>query len=352
MSLTPGRPFNRRLSALLAAAGVLCSVALELAHYQAYVDPTRASFCAAGARFDCTTVALSSWSVFLGVPLPLWGAAGFLTIGVLAWWRSTWLLPVTAFSALVSLGLLGVELFAVHSVCILCEVVHLTTFALFALALRGRAELTSTDRVSLAQLATCAATIPICVRLMMAPYWATYSWRSGVHLPTGVDEQGRPWVGAREPKVVVHEYVDYSCPHCALATNHSRRLLAKHPSTMRIVRHQYPRMKCLRTPELMHCLYTRVALCAGDQGAFWQADSWLFEQVSGRLIVDFHKAAADLHLDYDKLTSCMASEQTFDRASKEMDDARAHHIVDAPSYVIDGKRYVGGEAFVELKKLL
>ena len=352
MSLTSGRPLNRRLSALLAAAGVLCSIALELAHYQAYVDPTRASFCAAGARFDCTTVALSSWSVFLGVPLPLWGATGFLTIGVLAWWRSTWLLPLTAFSALVSLVLFGVELFLVHSVCILCEGVHVAAFALFFLAWRGRRDLTSTDRVTLAQLVSVVVAIPICAHLLMEPYWATYSWRSGVHLPTGVDEHGRPWVGAEDPRIVVQEFVDYSCPHCAIATNHSRRLLSMYPRTLRIVRHQFPRMRCLKTPELMHCLYTRAALCAGDQGAFWQADSWLFEHAAGRIIVDFHKAASDLHLDYERLKSCMESQKTFDRASAEMDDAEAHHIIDAPSYIIDGKRYVGGEAFVALKKLL
>jgi protein-disulfide isomerase len=223
---------------------------------------------------------------------------------------------------------------------------------LFALAWRGRGALVATDRVALAQLVSCAGAIPICAYLMMAPYWAIYSWRSGVHLPTGVDEQGRPWVGAENPKVVVHEYVDYSCPHCALAASHSRRLLASYPGTLRVVRHQFPRMRCLKTPELVHCLYTRAALCAGDQGAFWQADSWLFEHASGRLSVDLHKAAADLHLDYGKLTSCMESQRTFDRASAEMADATAHHIIDAPSYVIDGKRYVGGEAFVALKKLL
>src|SRR5882672_3701015 len=120
---------DRRLPALLAAVGLLCSAALELAHYQAYVDPTRASFCSAGAQLDCTTVALSRWSVFVGIPLPLWGVAGFMAIGLLAWWRSRWLLPLSALAALASVVLLAIELFAIHSVCLFCEGVHVTSWA-------------------------------------------------------------------------------------------------------------------------------------------------------------------------------------------------------------------------------
>lgn len=343
--------FNRRLSALLAAVGLLCSVALELAHYQAYVDPSRAGFCRAGAQFDCTTVALSSWSVFLGVPLPMWGVTGFLTIAVLAWWRSRWLLPVSAFAALVSLSLLGVELVSIHSVCILCELVHVLAIACFGLAWRGRHDLVPTDRLALAQLATVVGSIPIVAHLMMAPYWAIFSWRSGVHLPSGQDDQGHQWIGAENPKVVLHEYVDYACPHCAVVTHRTQQVLARYPRALRIVRHQYPRMPCPKTPDMMACAYARTAICAGDQGAFWRADSWLFEH-GGRLIVDLHKAAGDLHLDYEKLASCVASDAAFARAQSEMDDANRHHVNGAPSYVIDGKLYSAKDAFVELGKRL
>jgi uncharacterized membrane protein/protein-disulfide isomerase len=337
---------------LLAAVGLLCSVALELAHYQAYVDPARAGFCRAGASFDCTTVALSQWSVFLGMPVPMWGVTGFFALAILAWWRSTWFLAASAVAAIASVLLFLVEVISVHSVCLLCELVHVIALSLFALAWRGRGQLVATDRVALAQLLSMAVAIPICAYLMMEPYWASYSWRSGVHLPTGIDQDGHHWIGAERPKVVLNEYVDYGCPHCAVATSHTKRLLETYARTLRVVRHEYPRMRCLKTPELMHCAYARAAICAGDQGAFWQADSWLFEHGAGRLTVDLQKAARDLHIDYGALQSCMASDGAFARANAEMDDATAHHIIDAPSYVIDGKRYGIGEVFATLKQVL
>lgn len=345
--------FTRWLVVLLAAIGLLCSAALELAHYQAYVDPSQAGFCRLGGQFDCTTVALSSWSVFLSVPLPMWGVAGFLTIAVLAWWRSKWLLRVSAAAALASVPLLAAELISIHSICILCEGVHMIALACFGLAWRGRHELVATDRLALAQLATVVVSIPLCSRLMMAPYWAIYSWRSGVHLPTGEDEQGHHWIGAENPKIVLHEYVDYGCPHCAVVTHRTQQILARYPRAVRLVRHQYPRMNCKKTPDLLlACDYARTAICAGDQGAFWRADSWLFEHAPGHLLVDLHKAANDLHLDYGKLASCVESDAAFARAQAEMDDATAHHVNEAPSFVIDGKLYSARDAFVEIGKRL
>ena len=68
----------------LAALGLTLSLVLEFLHVRAYLAPTTSSFCAVGEHLDCTTVALSRYSVLLGVPVPLWGAAGFLAI-VGAW---------------------------------------------------------------------------------------------------------------------------------------------------------------------------------------------------------------------------------------------------------------------------
>src|SRR5437762_13688631 len=101
---------NRRLPALLAAVGVLLSAALEVVHYRAHTNPSASSFCTAGPRFDCGTVALSHWSVMLRIPLPLWGVAGFLLLTLLAWARSRWLLPLAAAAALASAALLVIEL--------------------------------------------------------------------------------------------------------------------------------------------------------------------------------------------------------------------------------------------------
>ena len=345
-------PASRRLPALLAAVGLLLSATLEVVHFRAYVAPSARSFCTVGPRLDCGAVALSSWSVFLGVPVPVWGMAAFLAMALLAWWRSRWLLPMSAVAALASLSLLAVELLSIHSVCLLCEGVHVTSWALFAVAWRGRDSLMETEGITVAHLLTVPIGLLVSAHALLTPYWAVFSWKNGVQLPHGVTADGDYWVGAEDPKVVLHEFTDYACSHCAVATSLVRRRLAEHPSALRVVHHNYPRMRCPTYLGSLTCIYARVANCAGEQGKFWEMDSWLFAHVPGTITKDFESASRELGLDNAKLSACIDSPEAFERADAEALSALHQHIVDAPSYLIDGKRYVGGEVFAELRHRL
>lgn len=343
---------NQRLPVLLAAVGLLASIALEVAHFQAYASPSATSFCSAGARFDCTAVALHPASVLLKIPLPVWGIAGFLAMLLAARRRSHLLVPLSGIAALASAVLLGIELFVVGSLCLLCEVVHGASFALFAVAWRRRSALPLSTRQSRQVVLGPPAAVLIGSFAVLPSYWAYYSWRTEIRIPHGVGADGRPWIGSESPKTVVHEYVDYACPHCAVSASRMAHLVAEHASSLRLVRHHYPRMKCPRIEPFAHCEFARVALCAGDQGKAWQMDSWLFEHVPSRLRMDYAEAARDVGLDEATLRTCATSERTFERAQAEATAAAEAHIIDAPSYVLDGKRYVGGAVFEELRKRL
>lgn len=343
----------RRLPALLAAVGLLSSIALEVVHYRAYTAPAASSFCSAGERLDCTTVALSRFSVVLGIPLPVWGAIGFLSILIAAWRNSKLLVPLSGVAALASLVLLAVELLAIHSVCLLCEVVHVVSVGLLAAAWKRRHDLSPFARADARRILDVPAVLLVLSFLFVPEYWKMFSWRSGVHFPHGTDN-ALPWIGAEHPKTTVHEYTDYSCPHCALAASRSRRLLAEHPTELRLVRHQYPRMFCpkLVLPDSLICQYARAAQCAGEQGRFWEMDSWLFEHAPGRVTVDYKQAASEVHLDFGRLSACMEDQATFDRVDKEYRAALRNHVVEIPTYMIDGKRLDSRQAFAFLRKAL
>lgn len=344
--------FRRRLPALLAAVGVLLSGALERVHFLAHTSPSATSFCTAGPRFDCSTVALSRWSIALGIPVPIWGIAGFLALTFLAWWRSRLLLPLSIAAAAASAVLLGVELASIRSVCLLCEGVHVTSFVLAFVAWRNRASLIDVDEMTHVHLFTVPVGILVSARVLMTPYWAVFSWQGGVRLPHGQEASGSQWIGAESPKVVVDEYTDYSCAHCAAVTKLVRRLLVEHPSSLRVVHHNYPRMRCYSTSGPLSCQYARAVNCAGDQGKFWEADSWLFEHAPGKVTIDFGAMAPDLGLDANKLSSCMASQASYDRADGEALAASHKNVIDAPSYFIDGKKFIGGSVLPEISKRL
>ncbi|PRQ02851.1 Vitamin K epoxide reductase family protein [Enhygromyxa salina] len=321
--------------ALLAAAGILLSVVLELVHLRAYLDPTTASFCAVGGSFDCDTVALSRFSVVLGVPLPIWGAAGFVAMLIAALRRSRLLLPLAAVSALASVALLLEELLHIGSVCVMCEGVHLIAIMLLLVAWRQRHVTRPTTAKTAALELALPALIVIVAGLVVPPYWSLVSWKSGVRYAHGVDEEGREWIGAEDPKVTVVEYVDYGCPHCAVAASKMRMLVAEHPNEIRLVRHHQPRMRCKLGSQ---CQYARAAICAAKQDLFWQMDDWLFRHAAGHEKTDLEQAAVDVGFDHAALVECMDKPETYAEADTYASAARKAKIRSVPGYIVDGEQ--------------
>jgi uncharacterized membrane protein len=337
---------------ILALVGLALSLVLEFIHYRAYTAPSAHSFCTVGAALDCTSVALSRWSLVLGVPMPLWGAAGFLALLVAAWQRSRWLLPLSALAALASVALLVIELVAIGAVCLLCEGIHVVSLLLLAVAWRGRGSLHKPlrDRDDLLFIFAPAAGILIALALFLPRYWGAFNWRGDIPFAQGKTEDGFPWIGAREPKLVVQEFTDYSCPHCKVVSNRTLRLLAEHPNELRLVRRQYPRMSCPQGSSA-HCQLARIAYCADEQGKFWQADRWLFEHATGRHEVQLEDAAGGIGLDQASLKACIERPDIYTKADEASRFARKKRITGTPYYIVGDKPLPPDRAYEAMKEL-
>jgi uncharacterized membrane protein len=346
-SSSSSRPRPEWASVVGAFVVMLVSGVLQALHVRTYLDPSASSFCTVGATFDCDAVTLSRFSVFLGVPLPAWGALGGYSMFVAAWRRSVLLLPLAGFAALASVLLLLEELVHIGTMCLFCEVVHVACVLTFAFAWRARARLrrpaTRADAMTAIGM---PALLWVVVRVLVPKYWVAVLWLGDVPFATGVDEQGRPWIGAESPTLTVVEYTDYGCPHCRIGSSRTRMAIADHPNELRVVRGQQPRMRCTATRH--SCTFLRAAICAGDQGKFWQMDSWLFAHVPGHGVeLDLEAAARDVGLDHAELERCWTDPSTVDRADAFAEDSRAQKIRETPAYVVDGEKLSPSE-FAEL----
>ena len=58
---------------MLAMAGLADAIYLAVSHYRVYTDIGYRSFCAISKAINCDTVSQSAFSIFLGVPVPVWG---------------------------------------------------------------------------------------------------------------------------------------------------------------------------------------------------------------------------------------------------------------------------------------
>lgn len=332
---------RRTVMTTLALVGLLVCAYLEVLHVQTYLGLGGTGYCEAGERVSCSSVAFSGASVMFGVPLPIVGVAGFLAIALAASRASKLLLPLTAVAAAASVGLLIYELVEVGAICMWCEVVHVICFALLALAWveRGQAKSAVVTNSLLTELGPSAALV-LATAVFAPAYWMAASWSSGARLPHGVDEQGRPWLGAQEPDLVIHEYIDYTCPHCRIATSRMKMRLAQDDG-LRIVRHHQPRMSCTTATSATpspRCYHARIALCAAEQQLFWEMDDWMFLHPGAPTKLDLEQAADDVGLDLAALETCMELPEIYARAQADVEEARERGIRGTPGYVVDGER--------------
>jgi uncharacterized membrane protein/predicted DsbA family dithiol-disulfide isomerase len=330
---------NSRLPVVIAALGLLLSLALEVVHYRAYTAPSATSFCTVGEKLDCASVALSRYSVAFGIPMPYWGIAGFMALLAAAWLRSRWLLPLSAVAAIATTVLLGIELLSLHTICLLCEGVHLTSVALLVVAWRHRAELSAPygERDNLLLVLGAPVGLLVALALFLPPYWGAFGWKGDVPFAQGKTAEGYPWIGAEQPSLIVHEFTDYSCPHCKIASSHTLKALAAHSKKLRVVRRQYARMTC--PPGVpSSCQLARMAYCAQEQGKFWPTDRWLFEHATARSEVDVAVAARDIGLDESQLRTCLTRSDTYARADADAKAALKKHIIETPTYIVGDKK--------------
>ena len=331
-----GAALKRGLLLGLAVCGLLLSLVLEHLHVKAYAAPTAASFCTLGSRLDCTSVALSRYSVFLGLPVPLWGALGFLAIATAAFQRSWWLLPLTAAAAVGSVALLAVELFAVGALCLLCEGVHVVALAAFVVAWQGRRALLPRSRDDAALVFLPALGLMLGLVFFVPKYWGDFGWKGELPFPEGVTEDGGHWIGAREPKLTLDEYTDYVCPHCRAATASTLRRLAARPNDIRVVRRQFPLARC-HANQKGSCVQLRMANCAAEQQRFWQMDRWLFAH-GEELRPSPAAAARDVKIDPVRFASCVERPDSYERAERESKAASKRRLLGTPTYMVGGKR--------------
>jgi uncharacterized membrane protein len=133
---------------LLAILGVAASALALREHYRTEGD----SPCSINERWDCGIVNHSPYATLAGIPVAIFGIAGYLLMGALAWRRAYRLLLAVAVAALgFSLYLAHVEKDILGVWCIYC-VISLADISLITLLALG-ATVTSLLRKTSAALA-------------------------------------------------------------------------------------------------------------------------------------------------------------------------------------------------------
>ena len=353
---------------LLILTGLGSCLYLGIVHFRNYTDLSFASICALSRSINCDTVAQSSYSILLSLPVAVWGFFAFLFFGLLLvntrgqrnmglWWL------------IFGFGLVccGVSLYygylsaqQIHSYCIFCLLCYLCYFAITfmafivirrfhipigALVKSGGSCLWSRSNQFLLVILFGSLML---IQWKMPHYWEFSQGPILSTVSTGQTETGAHWLGASHPRLTIEEYSDYMCFQCGKMHIFLRSLVNKYPDKIRLIHHNFP-MDHLFNPLVKQPFHVGagqmalLALYAGSKDKFWETNDELYrimreDKSDG---IDLQALAARVGLPRDEIAQAFSNPDYLRFLSNDIQQGLQHQITSTPSYVINGKVYTG-----------
>jgi len=357
---------------LLAAAGLADSIYLSISHYRVYTDIGYRSFCAISKSINCDTVSQSPYSIFLGVPVSVWGVLGYVFFLLLltmaaaenAAKKRLWrlLFFIALFFSCYSVILAMISAYIIRSHCIMCIVNHFVNLFLllytWLVCRRFRAESVlqgvKRDIIYLLgkkrQVVLLFSLFFICmaaVLLFIPEYWSFEPPPLASDIATGVTREEHPWIGAEEPVLVITEFTDYQCFQCKKMHFFLRRLVEENKKKVRLVHRHFPMDSKFNSVIVKEPFYegsgklALMAIYAGVKGKFWQMNDVLFNIVRNTDVVDIRQVAEKVGLDADELAAALRNRKIRKILTRDIWEGMKHRIIGTPSYIINGKVYQG-----------
>ena len=345
----------------LGIAGLLVSALLARLHARAHAGIT--SFCSLSETVNCDRVALSAYSVQLGLPVAVWGILGYglvaaTAVAGLARRRagSTWpagvLLVLSTVAVATSAGFALVSKFAIGAWCLLCAVSWAISLALLvtcwrAFRLGARDALRSAvAAATMRRGAGIGVALAAAIALTVVVYPRYWERQSAAATPTPVrpaeSTAGEVLASSGTEPLVVVEYTDYQCPYCA-RMHEELRAVASRPD-VRLVRRHFP-LDGACNPAVgrgihpVACSLARAAICGEAQGLRAPMDEALFANQRERLPVN--DLAARAGLDLRRFEACLSSADTARRLADDIAAAVRSGVRATPSYVVGGTVHAG-----------
>ena len=356
---------------LLVLLGLADTAYLVLSHYRNYTDTTYSSFCALSKAINCDTVSQSPWSVLFGLPVAVWGFFGYLVYGVLLIAaRKNIPERITLWNILFILGLLYsisaiyfgyISATKIHSYCILCIFSYGISFSLlfYSWIIRRRFGIIpflsrTTEAIRFAvqdnyiRGALLALVISfIWLKLFLPHYWTYTLPEIPPDIPTGLTEEGHPWIGAENPLLTIEEFADYQCFQCYKMHFMLRRLIDEHPEKIRLIHRHFPMDHTINeiiVPTPFHVGSGKMALMAiyaASQGKFWEANDALFKLGRNKKPFNTKTLAEKTGLSAGALAIATRNKNIRLFLQNDIRQGMKLGITGTPSFVINGKVYTG-----------
>lgn len=186
-----------------------------------------------------------------------------------------------------------------------------------------------------------------------------------------VDITDAPMLGEATASVTMIEFSDFQCPFCKKYTSETFDLIKEQFIDTGLVKY-YFRDFPLTSIHPNAVRAAEAALCAVDQGSFWEYHdilfekqlSWSNEETPDEKFVDY---ASEVGLDSSKFSSCLDTnkyQKAVNKSSRELQEKIiSKNVVDiggteaskgfgTPSFLINGRLMIGAYPYESIKKVI
>jgi protein-disulfide isomerase len=177
--------------------------------------------------------------------------------------------------------------------------------------------------------------------------------------PTDKVPAGELAAGDPDAPVKLEVYADFQCPACGNYAREIEPLVVKNyvdTGKVYLVFRNYSFIDGNTDKKESHHA-SEAALCAMDQGAFWQYHAILFANQTGENVGDFTQKrlvafAEKLGLDTKKFQDCLNSSKYSQRVLDEYEQGKTAGVDSTPSFFINGVRFKLQTSYNELFQAL
>ena len=370
---------------LLAFLGLWISVELCYIYFNAnFVPNSGASFCSINTVIDCDAVARTAFSSFLGVPWAVYGICFYLFVMFLTLFpfekieffknfknTQSYIFTLSSFAVINSVILWTISTMVIHKICLLCYILYGVNLFLLVFSKIGKPvvshykdsfndliNIISDKRwlviVFLFVLISIATLITINITKIFIPAVNNNIQEQNMSSVSGKTYQPHGNIlGAKNAKLVIHEYTDFQCPYCSISNSMMYRLVNEVPG-VRVEHHDFPLNKQCNplvkaSSHQYSCLAIYYARAAKKQGKYWDYITLLFDNQENLPESKLIELAKSINLDTEKLKKDAYSPEVKEGLASDIDRAGSLNVTATPTYFIGIKKYEGLMPYPELK---
>ena len=156
-----------------------------------------------------------------------------------------------------------------------------------------------------------------------------------------------PSRGPNDAKITMIEFSDFECPFCGRAHETVDKVMAKYEGKVHLVFRQFP---LSFHPHARKA--AEAAVCADEQGKFWQMHDWMFTNQQKLEINELKETAGTLGLDKTKFAECLDGNKSAKSVEEDMAAGEKNGVSGTPAFFINGIPLSGAQPIEEFEKII